>query len=44
MEELQSIRTLKTEHIQRALAKIRSAFDELCDNNPDWERNHIIFS
>jgi hypothetical protein len=42
MEELQSIRTLKTEYIQNALAKIRSAFDELCDNDPDWERSHGI--
>jgi hypothetical protein len=42
MEELQSIRTLKTEHIQSALAKIRSAFDELCDNDPDWERSHGV--
>ena len=44
MEELQSIRTLKTKHIQSALAKIRSVFDELFDNDPDWERSHGVQS
>lgn len=41
-EELEPIRTLKTTNIKSALAQISSAFDELCDNDPDWERSHGI--
>ncbi|XP_017772826.1 PREDICTED: tigger transposable element-derived protein 1-like [Nicrophorus vespilloides] len=44
VEELKPTRMLETKHVQSFLDKIRCAFEEICDNDPDWERSHGIQS